>query len=103
MTTNIFAVEEDNVSLAWLRAIQHLADCGGEGFNLMVSIGNPTQTEPTMHTAYEQLLSDHGLLTLKQIVFRPIACGFTPSPGDMVKFNIGFSFRNPIAINVRKM
>lgn len=65
----MFAVEEDNVSIAWLRAIQHLVDCGGECFNLMVSIGNPTRTEPTIHTAYEQLLSNHGLLTLKQVEY----------------------------------
>ncbi len=37
------------------------------------------------------------------IPFRPIACRFTPSKGDAVKFNIAFSFRGPIAINVRKI
>lgn len=37
------------------------------------------------------------------LAFRPIACGFTPSPGDMVRFNIAFNFRNPLAVNVRKM
>lgn len=69
MAANIFTVEEDNVSVAWLKAIEHLVNCGGECFNLMVSIKNPTQIEPTIHTAYEQLLSIHGLLILKQVVY----------------------------------
>ena len=37
------------------------------------------------------------------IAFRPIACKFTPSRGDLVKFHIEFSFRGPIAVNVRKI
>lgn len=37
------------------------------------------------------------------IAFRPIACRFTPSRGDLVKFYIGFSFRGPGAVNVRKI
>ena len=69
VATNVFTIEEDNVSVGWLRAIEHLVDCGGECFNLMVSIKNPTQTEPTIHTAYEQLLSNHALLTLKQVKY----------------------------------
>ena len=69
MATNIFTVEEDNVSVAWLKAIEHLVDCGGECFNSMVNIENPTQTELTIHTAYEQLLSNHGLLSLKQVKY----------------------------------
>jgi len=69
VATNIFTVEEDNVSVAWLRAVEHLVDCSSERFNLMVSIRNPTQTELTIHTAYEQLLSNHGLLTLKQVKY----------------------------------
>jgi hypothetical protein len=69
VTTNIFTVEEDNVSVAWLKAVERLVSCGGEYFNLMLSIKNPTQIEPTIHAAYEQLLSDHGLLTLKQVVY----------------------------------
>lgn len=35
--------------------------------------------------------------------FRPIACGFTPSRGDFVKFNIEFTFRSPVAVNVKKI
>jgi hypothetical protein len=37
------------------------------------------------------------------IAFRPIACRFTPSCGDIVKFHIEFSFRGPLAVNVRKV
>ena len=37
------------------------------------------------------------------IAFRPIACRFTPTRGDVVKFYIGFSFRGPGALNVRKI
>jgi hypothetical protein len=69
VATNIFTVEEDNVSVAWLKAIEHLLNCGGECFNLMVSIKNPIQTEPMIHAAYEQLLSNHGLLSLKQVKY----------------------------------
>lgn len=37
------------------------------------------------------------------IAFRPIACKFTPSPGDSVKFHIEFSYRGPRSENVRKI
>lgn len=69
MTTVIATVEEDNVSVAWLKAVEHLASCGGECSNLMVSIGNPIRTEQTIHNAYEQLLTNHNLLTLKQVEY----------------------------------
>ncbi|RME60989.1 MAG: hypothetical protein D6780_02450 [Candidatus Dadabacteria bacterium] len=36
------------------------------------------------------------------IAFRPIVCKFTPSTGAEVRFHIEFSFRGPIAVNVRK-
>ena len=55
-------------------------------------------------SSYEGEVRCESLRNLRYaIAFRPIACRFTPSPGDLVKFNIAFSFRNPIAINVRKM
>ncbi|MBN2314479.1 MAG: SIR2 family protein [Sedimentisphaerales bacterium] len=37
------------------------------------------------------------------IAFRPISCRFTPARGDVVTFYIGFTFRGPIALNVRKI
>jgi len=36
------------------------------------------------------------------IAFRPISCRFTPARGDIVKFYIGFTFRGPVAVNIRK-
>ncbi len=37
------------------------------------------------------------------IAFRPIACKFTASSGDLVRFYIEFSYRGPRAENVRKI
>jgi hypothetical protein len=37
------------------------------------------------------------------IPFFPGACKFTPSRGDLVKFYIGFNYRGPMAVNVRKI
>jgi hypothetical protein len=37
------------------------------------------------------------------IPFFPAACRFTPSRGNLVKFHIGFSYRGPMAVNVRKI
>ncbi len=62
-------IEMKNTSSAWLRALEHLLDCGGECFNMMVCIENPTQTEPAIQQAFEQMLSKHGLLNLKQVVY----------------------------------
>ena len=69
--------------------------------------GNRVEFEGTItniFSSYEGEVRCESLRSLRYpIAFRPIACQFTPSPGDMVKFNIAFSFRNPIAINVQKM
>jgi len=65
----MFTIEEDNVSAAWLKAVEYLVDCGHECFNLMACIENPTKIELPIHDAYEQLLSDHNLLTLKQVKY----------------------------------
>jgi hypothetical protein len=54
-------------------------------------------------SSYEGEIRCESLRNLRYpIAFRPIACGFIPSVGDLVRFYIAFSFRNPIAINVRK-
>ncbi len=66
---SVFTIEAENVSIAWLMAVKHLLDCAGECFNLMVNIENPTKVEPAIHTTYEQLLSNHSLLTLKQVTY----------------------------------
>jgi hypothetical protein len=63
------SIEGSNTSIAWLRAVEHLLNCGGECPNLMVQIANPTQVEAPIHAAYEQLLSRHDLLTLKQVIY----------------------------------
>jgi len=69
--------------------------------------GNRVEFEGTItniFSSYEGEVRCESLRSLRYpIAFRPIACGFTPFPGDLVKFKIAFSFRNPIAINVRKM
>lgn len=69
--------------------------------------GNRVEFEGTITnilSSYEGEIRCESLRSLRYaIAFRPIACRFIPSPGDLVKFNIAFSFRNPIAINVRKM
>ena len=58
----------------------------------------------SIFSSYEGEIRCESLRNLRYpIAFRPIACRFTPSPGDLVRFNIAFSFRNPIAINVRKV
>ena len=54
-------------------------------------------------SSYEGDVRCDALRSLRySIAFRPIACKFTPSRGDIVKFRIEFSFRGPIAVNVRK-
>jgi hypothetical protein len=63
------SIEAPNTSIAWLRAVDHLLSCGGECSNLIVQIAEPTQIESTVHQAYEQLLSKHHLLSLKQVVY----------------------------------
>lgn len=63
------SVEAPNTSIAWLRSVEYLLSCGGEWSNLMVQIANPTQVEAPIHTAYEQLLARHHLLTLKQVIY----------------------------------
>ena len=35
----------------------------------MASIENPLDLQPSIHEAYEQLVSHHGLLTLKQVTY----------------------------------
>jgi thymidylate synthase len=62
-------IESPNISIAWLNALEYLLNNGGKCFNLMVIIDNPTQIEPLIHTAYEQMLSDYALLTLKQVTY----------------------------------
>lgn len=37
------------------------------------------------------------------IRFRPYLCYFTPSMGDLVKFNIGFDYVSPVAVNLEKL
>jgi tetratricopeptide (TPR) repeat protein len=69
--------------------------------------GNRVEFEGTIaniFSSYEGEVRCESLRSLRYpIAFRPIACGFIPSPGDKVKFNIAFSLRNPIAISVRKL
>lgn len=69
--------------------------------------GNRVEFEGTItniFSSYEGEIRCESLRSLRYpIAFRPIACEFAPSPGDMVRFNIAFSFRNPIAMNVHKM
>lgn len=62
-------IEAPNVSLAWLQAVQHILHRGGECLNLMVTIENPLNVEQSIHKAYEELLFNHGLLTLKQVTY----------------------------------
>lgn len=64
-----FMIEAPNVSIAWLKGIKHLLGCGGECFNLIVQIANPTELETPIHEAYEQLVASHGLLTIKQVTY----------------------------------
>lgn len=55
-------------------------------------------------SSYEGYIRCDTLRSLKYtIAFRPIACKFTPSPGDSVKFHIEFSYRGPRAENVKKI
>lgn len=69
--------------------------------------GNSVEFEgviTSIFSSYEGEIRCESLRNLRYpIAFRPIACRFTPSSGDLVRFDIAFSFRNPIAINVRKV
>ncbi len=69
--------------------------------------GNLVEFEGTItniFTSYEGDIHCDSLRSLRySILFRPIACRFTPSRGDTVKFNIAFNFLHPSAINVQKM
>jgi len=54
-------------------------------------------------SSYEGYIRCDTLRSLRYpIAFRPIACKFTPSTGDSVRFHIEFSYRGPRAENVRK-
>ena len=69
--------------------------------------GNRKKFEGTIvniFSSYEGDIRCDVLRSLRySIIFRPIACRFTPSRGDIVKFHIEFSFRGPIAVRVRKI
>lgn len=53
---------------------------------------------------YEGFIQAYSLKDLKhRIIFSPIACKFTPSVGNLVRFTISFSFRGPVAENVTKI
>ncbi|MFH1935820.1 MAG: SIR2 family protein [Pseudomonadota bacterium] len=69
--------------------------------------GNEKEFEGTIvniFSSYEGDIRCDALRSLRySIAFRPIACRFTPSRGDSVKLYIAFSFRGPIATNVRKI
>ena len=55
-------------------------------------------------SSYEGYIRCEALRSLRYtIAFRPVACKFTPSPGNSVKFHIEFSYRGPRAENVRKI
>lgn len=57
-----------------------------------------------VYSPYEGEIRCETLRNLRyRVAFRPIACGFSPSAGDFVSFNIFFSFRGPIALNVVKI
>lgn len=50
---------------------------------------------------YEGNLQPYSLRNFKnRIAFSPVACKFTPTVGNLVKFNISFSFRGPVAENL---
>jgi hypothetical protein len=69
--------------------------------------GNRKEFEGTIikiFSSYEGKIRCDTLRSLHySIAFRPIACKFTPSQMDVVKFHIEFSFRGPIGVNVRKI
>lgn len=58
-----------DVSQSWLEAVNHLLSVGGECRNLAVSIECPLQSKPQIDTAYQNLLADHGLRSLKQVTY----------------------------------
>ncbi len=68
--------------------------------------GETSQFEGTVISAdslYHGTIRCDSLRELRYpLVFRPAACTFTPAPADPVRFNIAFSFRGPIAVNVRR-
>ena len=69
--------------------------------------GNKVEYEGTIVNIYssnEGFVKCDTLRSLRDaIIFRPIACKFTPSPGDLVSFFIEFSYRGPRAENVKKI
>lgn len=62
-------VSAPNASVAWLRGVTSLLDRGGECFNLAVQVANPLEVDRSIHQAYEDLQSRHGLLSLKQVIY----------------------------------
>jgi len=62
-------IEAPNTSLAWIMAIDHILSRGNECSNLLVSIDNPVQTDPSIHAGYEQLAANHGLRSVKQVAY----------------------------------
>ena len=69
--------------------------------------GNKKEFEGTIINILSPYIGDIRCETLRSlrypIPFRPVACKFTPSVGNLVKFHIEFTFRGPVAVNVRKL
>jgi tetratricopeptide (TPR) repeat protein len=74
---------------------------------IMDSLNQPVQYEGrilNIYSLYDGNLQPYSLRDYKnKITFTPIACKFTPSNGNLVKFNISFNFRGPIAENLSKI
>lgn len=69
--------------------------------------GNKQEFEGTIikiFSLYEGVVRCDSLRSLKYLLgFRPVACKFSASNGDIVKFNISFNYRGPRAENFVKL
>lgn len=48
-----------NISIGWLKAVEHILSCGGKCFNLIVQIEKPTETDRGINDAFLRVCERH--------------------------------------------
>lgn len=62
-------IKRSNLSGAWVQALTHIIDNGGESLNLMVQISEPRTTEAETDGAFNDLAVRYGLLNARHVAY----------------------------------
>lgn len=62
-------IKSSNLSEAWVQALTHIIDNGGESLNLMVQISDPRTTEGEIDGAFNDLAVRYGLLNARHVAY----------------------------------